>query len=157
MTKQSEEKPIMIQSDIAVSSVAHVIQLSVAPVFLLTGVGAILGVITHRLARIIDRGRALEGRLPIAGEEEAVQLHRELAVLSRRARLANWSISLCTTSAFLVCSVIVVLFLEAFVSVNAPGSIALLFIAAMLALIAGLLLFLREIYLATASLRIGPQ
>jgi hypothetical protein len=86
-----------------------------------------------------------------------VQLHRELAVLSRRARLANWSISLCTTSAFLVCSVIVVLFLEAFVSVNAPGSIALLFIAAMLALIAGLLLFLREIYLATASLRIGPQ
>lgn len=147
----------MIQSDIAVSSIAHVIQLAVAPVFLLTGVGAILGVITSRLARIIDRARALEGKLPIAGEEETSQLHKELAFLSRRARLANWAISLCTTSAFLVCSVIAVLFLEAMVSVDAPGAIALLFITAMLTLIAGLLLFLREIYLATASLRIGPR
>ena len=146
-----------MQPDIAVSTIAQVIQLAVAPVFLLTGVGAILGVLTHRLARIIDRARAIEGRLPVASEGEKSAFHCQLNVLRRRARLANWAISLCTTSAFLVCTIIVVLFLEAFLSLNRPGVIALLFIAAMLALIAGLLVFLREIYLATASLRIGPQ
>ena len=64
--------------------------------------------------------------------------------------------SLCTTSAFLACTIIVVLFLEAFLSLNRAGVIALLFITAMLTLIAGLLIFLREVFLATASLRIGP-
>jgi hypothetical protein len=44
-------------SDVAV---AHAIQLAVAPVFLLSGIGAILAVMTNRLGRIIDRARVLE-------------------------------------------------------------------------------------------------
>lgn len=43
------------------TEIAHVIQLAVAPVFLLTGVAGILSVLTNRLARIIDRARVLEG------------------------------------------------------------------------------------------------
>ena len=53
-----------MQSDTIIPTVAHVIQMAVAPVFLLTGVGAILTVLTNRLARIIDRARILEERLP---------------------------------------------------------------------------------------------
>lgn len=146
-----------MQADTAASAIAQVIQLAVAPVFLLTGVGAILNVLTQRLARIIDRARELEGKLALARDGEKSSYFGQLDVLRRRARLANWAISLCTTSVFLVCTIIVVLFLEAFLSLNKAGVIALLFITAMLALIAGLLIFLREVFLATASLRIGPQ
>jgi hypothetical protein len=57
------------QAESQVTAIAHVIQLAVAPVFLLTGVGAVLAVLTQRLARIIDRARVLEERLPVVSEE----------------------------------------------------------------------------------------
>ena len=140
-----------------ISAVAHVIQLSVAPVFLLAGVGSMLGVLTNRLARIVDRARVLEVELPSAVEPQRALVHADLSVLCRRARLINWAISLCTTCALLVCLVIALLFLGAYLTVEVRGPISLLFVAAMVAFIAGLLTFLREVYLATGSLRIGPR
>ena len=71
----------------------HAIQLAVAPVFLLSGVSAMLAVLTNRLARIIDRGRHLEAGLPRAAPETAPAMRDELSVLSQRARLINWAIS----------------------------------------------------------------
>jgi len=141
----------------SVSNVAHVIQLAVAPVFLLTGVGSLLSVLTNRLGRIIDRARGLEGRLVVATPDEAAPLHGQLSTLSRRAKLVSSAITLCTTCALLICGVIVVLFLSAFIHPTLDKISAFLFIAAMLALFAGLLFFLREIFLATAALRIGPH
>lgn len=141
--------------DTTITSVASVIQLAVAPVFLLTGVGAILNVLTNRLARIVDRARALEAQLASSADDSYI--HEELAMLSRRARLVNWAISLSTVSIFLVCTVIVVLFVEAFLALRVPEVVALLFIAAMLALTGGMLAFLKEIHLAIASMRIGPR
>lgn len=141
----------------ALSNVAYFIQLSVAPVFLLTGVGAILGVLTNRLSRIIDRARALENLYATEQEPERKRIqHASLRLLSRRARLIGWSISLCTSCALFVCTIIMLLFLEALFATYFRGVVPVLFIIAMLALIVGLLLFLREIYLATAALRIGP-
>lgn len=141
----------------AVSNVAYFIQLSVAPVFLLTGVGAMLGVLTNRLSRIIDRARVLEGQYAVEQVvERRVAQHAILRVLSRRARLVSWSISLCTTCSLFVSTIIVLLFLEALLSTYFRGVVPVLFIIAMLAFIMGLLAFLREIFLATASLRIGP-
>jgi hypothetical protein len=141
--------------DAPIASIASVIQLAIAPVFLLTGVGAILNVLTNRLARIVDRARTLEAQLASASDD--VCIRRELALLSRRGTLINWAISLSTVSIFLVCTVIVVLFVDAFLALNIPEVVAMLFIAAMLALIGGMLVFLHEIHLATASLRIGPR
>ncbi|HQX89997.1 MAG: DUF2721 domain-containing protein [Moraxellaceae bacterium] len=141
----------------AVSNVAYFIQLSVAPVFLLTGMGAMLGVLTSRLSRIIDRARILEEQYAAASVDgRRVALHATLRVLSQRARLVSWSISLCTTCALFVSTIIVLLFLEALMSTYFRGVVPVLFIIGMLAFIMGLLIFLREIYLATASLRIGP-
>lgn len=137
-------------------AISHVIQLSVAPVFLLTGVGAILGVLTNRLARTVDRARLLEKQLA-DGEGHEADLHVALRNLSHRARLVNWAISLCVTCALLICAVIVALFVSAFWSVDTRGFVAVLFSGAMLALIGGLLCFLREVYSATANLRIGPK
>jgi len=141
-------------SDVAV---AHAVQLAVAPVFLLSGIGAILAVMTNRLGRVIDRARLLEERLEGAAPESVVTLRADLAVLSRRAKLNGRAITLCTMTALLVCTMIAVLFLSAFLQFDASISVALLFIAAMLCFFLGLLWFLREIYLATNSLRIEPH
>jgi len=141
-------------SDVAV---AHAIQLAVAPVFLRSGIGAILMVMTNRLGRIIDRARVLEERLDNASTELHPALRTDLTTLSRRAKLISCAITLCTATALLVCTVIAVLFLTAFLRLDLSIPVALLFIAAMLAFFLGLLWFLREIYVATMNLRIGPR
>ena len=141
-------------SDVAV---AHAIQLAVAPVFLLTGIGAILAVMTNRLGRIIDRARVLEDKLDAASAKLLATLRADLAILSRRAKLISRAITLCTTTALLICTVIAILFLSAFLPFDATIAVALLFVAAMSTFFLGLLTFLREIYVATVSLRIGPR
>jgi hypothetical protein len=143
----------MVQTT-GVTEVAHVIQLAVAPVFLLTGIGAFLGVMTNRLARIVDRARLLEGRLS-AGAGEIPGFGDDLSTLAKRARLIGRSIALCTITALLICALIAVLFLAAFLRFDASVPVALLFIGAMLTFFVGLVVFLREIFLAIYSLRIG--
>jgi hypothetical protein len=140
-----------------VSPIAHVIQLAVAPVFLLSGIGAILAVMTNRLGRVIDRARLLEGRIDDAPDARARAIRRELYTLARRAKLISHAITLCTSTALLVCTVIAVLFSSAFLPFDATIPVALLFIAAMLSFFFGLLSFLREIFLATANMRLGPD
>jgi hypothetical protein len=140
-----------------VAALAHVIQLAVAPVFLVTGLAGMLAVLTNRLARVVDRARGLEGRLPAAAPHDATMLHRELATLARRASLINWAITLCTTAALLVSAVIALLFLGAFLAIGTAAAVAWLFIGAMVAFFSGLVCFLREIFVATAALRIGPH
>ena len=142
--------------NLASSGIAHVIQLSVAPVFLLTSIGAILAVMSNRLARVVDRARALESKLAGAEGAAYAELHERLKTLSRRARMISHSIALCVTTAVLVCAVIITLFLGAFLSFNAAVPAALLFIAALLAFLLALVWLLREVFLATSSLKIGP-
>jgi hypothetical protein len=146
-----------MQTESQVVALGHVIQLAVAPVFLLTGVSGLLGVLTNRLARIIDRARQLEERVTRVGEGEQDRIHQELRLLSQRARLINTAVSLCTLCALLICAVIVALFVGAFLVTDVSLVIGVVFTAAMLALFSGLVSFLREIYVATRSLRIGPH
>jgi hypothetical protein len=135
------------------TDIAHVIQLAVAPVFLLTGIGALLSVLSARVGRIVDRSRQIEEKHAGRDGHLAPDVQREIDMLSRRTRVAYWAISLCTTCALLICTLIVILFVGAFLSLDVSSAIAILFIAAMAALIIGLYCFLHEIYLATASLR----
>ncbi len=138
--------------------IAHAIQLAVAPVFLLSAVGVTLSVLTNRLGRIIDRARVLEDRVQATGPPTAAaQDHAALATLSRRAKLVNLALSLSTSCALLVCLVIALLFLESLFGADLSSIVALLFVGAMLAFIGGLIAFLREIFVATKSLRIGER
>ena len=142
-----------MQNTADVTTVAHVIQLAVAPVFLLTGIGAILNVITSRLARIVDRSRVLvnsDGQIKPA-------LKDEVTLLTRRTRWVHWAVSLCTISALLVCIVIAALFVGAVSGFDPSRTVSLLFILAMLALILGLLCLLREIFLATGNLELRKK
>ena len=138
-------------------TVAHAIQLAVAPVFLLSGIGAMLAVMTNRLGRIIDRARYLEEQLVDVSPEFFSMLQTDLRLLSQRAKLIYSAIALCTTTALLVCAVIAFLFVSAFLQFDASVVVALLFITAMSTFVLGLLWFLREIYVGTISLRIGPR
>jgi hypothetical protein len=146
----------MLDHGLNAAAVGHAIQLAVAPVFLITGIGAMLGVLANRLGRIVDFARSLEARLSASDEKERSEIHRQLAVLSKRARIIYTAISLSALCALLICAAIVILFLEVFLSLEMPSLIGVLFIIAMLAFIAALYCFLREVYLATANLRIGP-
>jgi hypothetical protein len=140
---------------VQVNDVAHAIQLSLAPVFLLNGVGVLLAMLTSRLARIVDRARQLEIRLLTATTEEGVEMRSTLATISRRARLMNRSITLGTVTALLVAAVVALLFATAFLSFPLGSVIALVFILAMLCLVGSLWCFLIEIRVSTLSLRFG--
>ncbi len=146
-----------MQEPSAIVGVSHVIQLAVAPVFLLTGVGAILSVLINRLARVVDRFRTLEGELPKVSDITLASIQDEMKVLSRRARMIHWAIGLCTSCALLVCVVIALLFVGSAAAIDLSTFISLLFILAMLALVAGLLCFLREITLARSSIHVVPR
>jgi len=138
-----------------VTSIAHVIQLSIAPVFLLTAVGAMLGVLSNRLSRAVDRARALEARAKTAPDDEKKTLRELLTVLSRRIHLIYRAMVLCAVCALLICSVIVTAFASTLAGTVLAVPIAVLFVAAMLAFIGALLLFLREVHLAITTLQIG--
>jgi len=144
----------IVQGGSQLDSVVHFIQLAIAPVFLLTAIGAMLGTMTNRIARIVDRARELEQRLKHVPEERSPD-HRELHVLGRRARLINMAITFTVLSALLVCVSIGGLFLGAYWQRSLTTLVAWIFGLALIALIIGLGLFLREIYVATATLRIG--
>jgi hypothetical protein len=128
------------------NDITHVIQLAIAPVFLLTAVAAIIGVLSNRLARIVDRIRVLEERQPATENPE--RLLRELDLLDRRLRLVYLAVACAVSCALLVGLLIVVAFFDAFVKLDLTKIIGALFVLAMIAFITALVVFLREIFLA---------
>ena len=124
--------------------VANAIQLAVAPAFLLTGIGAILSVMTNRLARIIDRFRVLNEIHYKLSNDDLI----ELESLRLRAKWTHWAIALTTLSALLTCIVIASIFIATEIRFNFDQFIVLLFTGAMSALILGLISFTREITLS---------
>jgi small-conductance mechanosensitive channel len=130
-----------------VHDIARVIQIALAPAFLLTGVASLLNVFANRLARIVDRTRVLEVRVEPGGDDPA-----ELEILRRRGELVRWSITMGTGAALFVALVIGIAFLGFLLKVNFAMVVAGLFVAAMAALTLALGLFLREVTLAVGSL-----
>jgi hypothetical protein len=142
----------------SIQTLAEVIQAAVAPVFLLAGIAGLLGVLSTRLARIVDRARVIERRIPQAKREERRTLLRhETTVLWRRIALINWAIRLCVSGALAVCLVIVALFLGELVVFNIATPIAVLFVLAMVLIVAGLVFLLREVNLSTRHMREGME
>jgi hypothetical protein len=143
--------------------IAHLIQVALTPIFLISAIGVTLNVLTSRLARVVDRARAMEDRLqgvdalarPTTGEGR--ELHRQLEVLARRARYINAAVTLITISALFIAFVVVMLFVNAFLRWDLSAFIAIMFILSMLSLCASLLAFLIEVRIATNTLRIGLQ
>jgi hypothetical protein len=143
--------------DAHIPEISGVIQLAVAPVFLLTAVGTILAALNIRLGRAVDRRRDLEQKLPSIPHSERQSARDELQTIARRIRFAYFSILFAVVSALFICLLIAGAFLGAFVQVDLSRTIGAMFVLAMLALIVCLLLFLREIFLAVSTPRHVPR
>ena len=137
--------------------IASVIQLAVAPVFLLTAVGTIIAALNFRLGRAVDRRRSLERRLAKMSEDELGAARDEIATIARRIHYTYLSILCAVASALFVCLLIAGAFVGAFVRADLSYTVGTLFVLAMVALVACLLLFLREIFLAVSTPRHVPR
>lgn len=136
---------------------AHIIQLAIAPVFLLAGIGSMLNVMSMRLGRVIDRARILEERAVVYHGHLPDDLRHELQVLSQRITLAHSAISLGTASALFVCVLVALLFLSGLTGSDLGRLVAFSFILVMSLLALGLILFLIEMYIATRSVRVRRE
>jgi len=141
-------------SGAAVTTIAHQIQLAVAPVFLLAGIGSILNVMAGRLARVVERARTLERDFAAFDEETRVLATAELRILDLRMTVVNFALSACTAAALFVCVLVAMLFVADLSDFAFGRPVAWLFVLAMGLLILGLLLFLWEVRLAMRALRV---
>lgn len=137
-----------------VASIASTIQIAIAPVFLLAGIGALLNVMVGRLARIVDRARMLEQLHPTSQGHEHDRQVRELRLIDRRIAVINWAIFLITAAAVSVCVVVALLFIAEMVNLHIGVGIAMAFIFSMGLLIAGLVLFLIEVRMSIHAIRV---
>ena len=137
--------------NIQTNDIGHVIQLSIAPVFLLTGVATKLTVLMNRLARIIDRTRDLKIELRKGPDPECSE---ELEVLYLRWRLINYAITSSTGCGLLICVVIACLFLGDTTNLPLDRYIAGMFVLAMVALISSFIFLLREVTVSFRYMRI---
>ena len=144
-------------SPTSVTTVAQIIQLAVAPVFLLAGIGAFLNVCAGRLSRIVDRARQIEPLLLSSRGGEHDRWLREIRVLDRRMALVSQAIFLSVLAAVLICAVVVLLFAAGLTNAHVGTAIALLFIASMIAIGAGFAVFLVETRVGSRAVRIRSE
>lgn len=139
--------------------IVQIIQLSIAPVFLIAGIGTLLNVLTSRLARVVDRGRVIEQDLdsPMGSGRHSNRHLTELRVLDKRMNWIHNAIMLSTLAILLVCLLIVALFSVELIAIDLSRVVAILFIATMASLIGGLISFLIEISYARKSLRVRAE
>ncbi|MGE5616886.1 MAG: DUF2721 domain-containing protein [Bacillota bacterium] len=143
----------MLGQEQHIADITHQIQLSIAPVFLLTAIGTLINALAGRLSRAVDRRRLLEelvGGLEGEGREQAID---ELANLGHRVQLVLWSMALAVMSGLFVCLLIGTAFMGAFISLDLSRPVAVLFVAAVIALSLTLVLFMREVFLAARTVR----
>ena len=146
--------PSLLPPTPELTHLAQIIQLAVAPVFLLAGIGAFLNVCAGRLARIIDRARALEPRILASRGAEHDRLIGEVRLLDRRIRVVNYAIFTTVLAALLISAVVVLLFVAFLTGYKIGTAVALLFIASMLSTALGFAIFLHETRLGTRSVRV---
>lgn len=136
------------------ADVAATIQLALAPAFLLVGIGQFLILAAGRLARVVDRARALAAALPAAPGAEHAEALAELRLLDRRMRVVNAAIFVGTMATVAVCLLVASLFLARLTGAELEPLLAGGFIAAMALLVCGLILFLWEVRLAARSIHV---
>jgi hypothetical protein len=148
----------MIGVDLQTAHVATLIQQALGPVFLISGVGITLSMLTARLARIVDRARTLEDRRDSTTDEKRIaDIDQDLRYIVRRTRYINGAIVMSTLSAFFTSLVVALLFASAFLPLNVGLLIAIMFVGSLLGLVTSVAMFLIEVRIATRSLRIGGK
>jgi len=144
-------------ANLSVNTVAEIVRLAVAPVFLLSGICAFLNVCASRLSRIVDRSREVEPRLLESRGAEHDRWLGELRVLDRRMSLVAWAISLSVLSGVLICTVVILLFSASLTRLDVATTIAWLFIGSMVAIGLGFAVFLVETRVGSKAVRVRSE
>ncbi|MBN8814048.1 MAG: DUF2721 domain-containing protein [Sphingomonas sp.] len=140
-----------------VSTIAQTIQLSLSPVFMLAGIAGLLNVLAGRMARVVDRARALEELHPRSTGPEHDRHVWELRLLDRRISIINLSLFLAVSSAIMTCTVVALLFVAELADLKFGTYVALVFILAMLFLIASLVAFIVEVRISLRAVHIRAE
>src|SRR5262245_18317148 len=143
--------------NLSVTTVADIVRIAVAPVFLLSGIASFVNVCTSRLSRIVDRSRDIEPRLLASRGAEHDRWLGELHVLDRRMSLVSWAISLSVLSAVLICAVVVLLFVASLTQLHVAPTTALLFIDCMIAIGLGFAIFRVETRIVFRAVRVRSE
>jgi hypothetical protein len=144
-------------TSLTVNTVGEIVRLALAPVFLLSGIGAFLNVLASRLSRIVDRSRDIEPKLLASRGAEHDRWIADLKILDLRMSLISWATALSVTSAILTCMVVVLLFAANLIRTRLGTEIAWLFIASMLTIAAGFVVFLIETTVAARAVRVRSE
>ena len=140
----------------AAGELAHLLQTSISPIALISGVGLLLLSMTNRLSRVIDRSRTLSGHLRGGADADAVAAAREriqLEVLARRARLLWISIAAVMVTVLCACMMVLLLTALAFLHANLRVAVVSLFFLALLALLVSAVVFFADVLLSLRALR----
>ncbi len=136
------------------SELIPVLQMSVGPVILISGVGLLLLSLTNRFGRAVDRARQLIREIRESGEEDRRRLAGQVTVLYRRAQLIRTAIILSALSVLFAAVLIITLFLTALLNLELAVVISLLFVFCLASLIASLVAFIADLYLSLQALKL---
>lgn len=143
--------------DLSVSTVAEIVRVALAPVFLLSGIGAFLNVLASRLSRIVDRSRQIEPLLLSSRGAKHDRWIADLKILDMRMSLISWATALSVMSAILTCLVVILLFAANLIRTHLGTEIAWLFMASMVAIGTAFAVFLVETTLAARAVRVRSE
>jgi len=133
-----------------------ILQVSIGPVILISGVGLLLLTMTNRFGRIIDRSRQfcdelLEGN---STDTHKKSIEAQLNVLLRRANIVRVAIALAGLSALLAALLIIALFINSIFQLGFILLISILFSICMLCLIGSLIFFIIDINISLTVIKI---
>lgn len=131
-----------------------IIQLAITPVILISGMGALMITLTNRMGRIVDRARLLSEQVPLATGVEREHLEMQLEIMWNRSVMVRRAVTANGLSMLLSCLLIVVLFAIAVLGWKLHAAVLAVFSLSILFLIASLVDFLRDIFVALRALRL---
>jgi hypothetical protein len=135
-------------------TVAHIIQVALTPVFLLSGIGTLLNVFNTRLTRVSDHmGNTAEAMRKEDDAGQHAALRRHLVRLQRRRTVLDAAVALGALGGASTCGAAFVLFLGGLRDTEVASWLFLLFGAALGCIVAALIAFLADSVLAWHGLR----
>ena len=144
-------------SEIDGADIVTVLQIAMAPAFLLVGIGAMLNLFAGRLARIIDRSRDLQALYKTTTGMDHDLVVAELGDLQVRLRVVNSAIFLSVVSAIIACMLIGMLFIMGLASVDLSWGVAGAFVVSISLLSLALVQFLREVRIGVRDFMIREE
>lgn len=135
-------------------SILPVIQLSITPVILVSGLGSLTIAMTNRLGRIVDRTRLLATAARTGTAADRPHLEAQIKIMFRRGKIMRWALTLIVSSMFISGSLIALLFANAVLGISMDKAILAVFISAIASMLGGLACFVSDIFVSLRALRV---